>query len=295
LCSQGQGQDKLSVSKNEGEKMKKTLLLTIAAVMMALGANGAWADGPFPAPVTDGYFGPAGSATPNSNSGEFEIYNAVNLLLNTSYTNNAQIDNLEYTGDASTWGQAGSGGYAVIGLGAAATNTLQVYNVSTPNTLINPIGTGFTGNGSTGNGTIGSPYVGTGSVFSSGTQFGFAINSAFTSNSTWYSNSALNSDGMDHMLVYNLSSLAGTTVYVYDPNTNTEQPVVLNDPYLLAFEDMPETNSVTGAPSDLDYDDLIVLVDGVAPVPEPTTVALFGLGLLAMAGFDFRRKLAFLA
>jgi hypothetical protein len=274
--------------------MKKTLILTIAAVMMALGANGAWADGPFPTQVTDGTFGPVGSATPNSNTGEFEIYNAVNLLLNTSYTNNAQIDNLEYTGSASTWVQSGSSGYDVIGLGAGATNSLEVYNPSTPGTLINPIGTGFSGDGSTGAGTIASPYIGTAtSVFPSGTSFGFALsqnnNSVITN---WYGDPTLNSDGYDHMLVYNLSSLSGTTIYVYDPTTNTEEPVVLQDPYILAFEDNPE--GPTGD-SDMDYNDLIVLVDGVAPVPEPATVALFGFGLLAMAGFAFRRKLAFLA
>jgi hypothetical protein len=272
--------------------MKK--VLTILAVTIALGAGGAWADGPFPTQVTDGTFGPVGSATPNSNTNEFEIYNAVNLLLNTSYTNNAQIDNLEYTGNASTWTQSGSSGYDVIGLGAGAYNTLEVYNPSTPTTLISPIGTGFSGNGPTGAGTIGNPYVGTAtSVFPSGTQFGFALNQNNNSVITnWYGNPALNSDGYDHMLVYNLTALSGTTIYVYDPNTNTEEPVLLNDPYILAFEDNPEGPNGS---SDMDYNDLIVLVDGVAPVPEPMTVALFGLGLLAMAAFAFRRKLAFLA
>lgn len=284
--------------------MKRKLTLTILAVMFALGAKGAWADGPFPAPMTDGYFGPAGIATPNSGSGEtVEVYNAVNALLGTSYTNNAQLGSLEDTGSTSTWDQTGSGGYSVIGVGAAATNTLEVYNASTPGTLISPLGTGFTGNGTTGNGTASSPYIGTSSVFPVGTNFGFAISSAYSSPynvaingsvssvDTWYSNPNYNADGMSHMLVYNLSTLTGAQIYVLDPNTGLTSKVTLNDPYLLAFEDMPITNSVTGSPSDLDYNDLTVLVNGVAPVPEPVTVALFGVGLLAMAGYAFRRQL----
>ena len=269
--------------------MKK--ILTILAVMMALGASGALAgNGPFPTAMTDGTFGPSGSVTPNSNTGEFEIYNAVNALLGSSYTNNAQIGSLEYTGNTSTWAQTGNGGYAVIGLGAGATNTLEVYNSLTPGTLIDPIGTGFTGNGPTGLGTIGSPYVGTGSAFVSGNLYGFALNQNNNSVITnWYSNPALNSDGYDHMLVYNLSSLSGSQVYVFDPNTNTTNPVTLTNPYILAFEDNPLD------PSDKDFNDLIVLVDGIAPVPEPMTVALFAFGLIAMAVFAFRRKFAFVS
>ena len=269
--------------------MNKLLTMAVLTVMVAFGANGAWADGPFPAAMTNGTYGPVGSVTPNSNTGEFEIYNAINLLLNTSYTNNAQVDYLEFTGNANTWSQTGPGGYAVIGLGAGATNSLEVYNVLTPGTLINPIGTGFTGNGPVGLGTIGSPYVGSGSIFTSGNLYGFLLNENFHSvNTQWYSNPSMNPDGYDHMLAYNLPSLSGSQVYVYDPNTNSEQLVMLHNPYVLAFEDNPLDSA------DKDFNDLIVMVDGVAPVPEPMTVALFAVGLLAMVmgGFLMRRKFA---
>jgi hypothetical protein len=262
--------------------------------MVGLGAKGAWAEGPFPGAMTDGSFGPVGSVTPNSNTGEYEVYTAVNSLLGTSYTSNAQIDSLEYTGDASTWVQTSNGGYNVISVGAAATETLQVYNASTPGTLISPLG-GFTGSGAVGNGTSGNPYIGASSVFPVGTNFGFAMNSVYAPNSyIWNSNPTLNSDGMDHMLAYNLSALTGTKIYVTDPNTGLTSQVTLENPYLLAFEDMP-LGGATGNLSDMDYNDLTVLVNGVAPVPEPVTVALFGTGLLAMAGFAMRRKLSFLS
>jgi hypothetical protein len=297
--------------------MNKILFLTVFAVMAALGTKGAWAQsaGPFPDQMTNGYFGPAGSVTPNTGTGEFEIYKSVNALLGTSYTNNTQLDSMEYTGSTSTWVQAGNGDYSVIGVGAAATNTLEVYNAATPGTLISPLGTGFTGvpGGSTGTGSASSPYIGTSSVFPVGTNFGFAISSAYNSAynigingsassvDTWYSNPAYNTtsnpsvnDAYDHMLTYNLSALNGTTMYILDPNTGLTSAITLENPYLLAFEDQP-INFANGGQSDMDYNDLTVLVNGVAPVPEPVTVALFGIGLLAMAGYAMRRKLSFIS
>ena len=66
--------------------MKKELLPTLLFGIIVLAASSAWADGPFPTAMTDGtYGGPVGVATPNSNTGEVEIYQAVNLLLNTTF------------------------------------------------------------------------------------------------------------------------------------------------------------------------------------------------------------------
>jgi hypothetical protein len=285
--------------------MKKTLSLTILAVMLTLGTKGAWADGSFPTAMTDGTYGPAGSVTPNDNTNGPEIYQAINNLLANSltpqptYSNNAQVDPLEYTGSTSTWEQTGTGGYAFIGLGAGASNTLGVYSVATPGSPTNVFGQSFSGNVVTGTGTSSSPYIGIGSsAVTPAGQFGFVLNSnnPYTSTiSNWYSNTGFNVDGMDHMIVYNLTALEGATIYVQAPGGGTVSEVTLQDPYLLAFEDLPETNNVTGAPSDVDYNDYLVLVDGIAPVPEPMTVALFAFGLLAMAGFALRRKLAFVA
>jgi len=285
--------------------MKKTLSITILAVMLTLGAKGAWAQGPYPTNLTNGtYGGTVGYVTPNDGTGEFELYQAVNNLLAnsstpSSYTNNGQLDPLEYSGSTTTWQSTTSnGGYAFIGLGAGATNTLDVYSTATPNTLVNVFGGGFTGYGAAGTGSSGSPYPGVGSAITPAGQFGFVLssNNPYTSTITnWNSNPSDNFDGMDHMVVYNLTALEGATIYVQTPGGGPETAVTLNDPYLIGFEDLPETNPVTGSPSDIDYNDYIVLVDGIAPVPEPMTVALFAFGLLAMAGFALRRKLAFVA
>jgi len=282
--------------------MKK--ILSIFAVTLALGAGGAMAQGPYPNAMTDGTYGPVGVATPNSNSGpngsvsEFELYNAVNQLLGTSYTNNAQLGTYEVNTYTKSWQQNNNGDNLIIGLGAANANTLEVYNAATPGTLTSPFGGSFSGNGPTGDGSQANPYIGTPSSFAPGTQFGFALNTVGTnninqsggsSNNTWYSDPSLNSDLMDHTIIYNLSGLSGTQVYMYDPTTGTESQVTLQNPYLVGFEDLP-TNP-TGN-SDLDYNDMVFLVSGAsptAPVPEPMTWALFAVGLGAMA-FTLRRS-----
>ena len=61
----------------------------------------------------------------------------------------------------------------------------------------------------------------------------------------------------------------------------------LSNEYLLAWEDQSFANS------DLDYNDFLVLVESVYPVPEPTVLGMFGLGALligAAAGLRRRRE-----
>jgi hypothetical protein len=81
-----------------------------------------------------------------------------------------------------------------------------------------------------------------------------------TSGGTWYSNDFLNSDNMDHFIAFTTPK-AGE--------------------YILAFEDWP--NSL----GDKDYNDLIIKVKQVAPVPEPSTFLLLGAGII---GIGLARK-----
>jgi hypothetical protein len=81
-----------------------------------------------------------------------------------------------------------------------------------------------------------------------------------TSGGTWYSSDLLNSDSQDHFI-------ALTTPHAGE--------------YILAFEDWPVTLG------DQDYNDLVLRIDNVASVPEPSTLFLLGAGL---AGVGLLRR-----
>jgi hypothetical protein len=73
-----------------------------------------------------------------------------------------------------------------------------------------------------------------------------------------------------------LNGAAGAQAIAYMSPTAT-------DTFAIAFEDL--------ANGDNDYNDMVVRIESITPVPEPGTLALFGTGLIGIAGL-VRRKLA---
>lgn len=111
------------------------------------------------------------------------------------------------------------------------------------------------------------------------TSFSAEIDSSFgfymttPQNKTWYSHTASNNESdpnaPDHMLMFDTSEYNGGEFHGCN--------------FVIACEDLAGNGG--------DYNDMIVAIDDVspAPVPEPATMALFGMGLMGL-GFMRRRR-----
>jgi hypothetical protein len=86
----------------------------------------------------------------------------------------------------------------------------------------------------------------------------------------WSSRPSDHLGGMDQMVTYRITG-----------NDGSPENQIGN--YVLAWED----ESWLG---DRDYNDLVVEVSGVSPVPEPATLALFGMGLAGFVSWRVKRR-----
>jgi len=100
----------------------------------------------------------------------------------------------------------------------------------------------------------------------SGSVFRFGVDFSLTE--LWSSNTADNSDGIDHMVTWRVNSAQGG-------NGGAE--------YVIAWEGLRDGG-------DQDYNDLVLLVSGdISVVPVPAAVWLFGTGILGLAAVARRR------
>lgn len=173
--------------------------------------------------------------------------------------------------------------------GNASSNTFGIFDPTNPSNALmlfnGPATTGWsTTLRSLGGGNYIVTYFDEHGVYQNQATAHFAVTNLFgyylgtLENGTFFSDSSLNEtdgstypNGMSHMVAFHGDN--ATTL-----KTGNTKGLFLSNEWMLAWEDLR-----WGA-ADLDYNDFVVFVESVHPVPEPAVLGIFGFGAL-MIGF----------
>jgi len=191
--------------------------------------------------------------------------------------------NTDQYGTDEIWQIGGSGGslatFIIQIAGLASQSSFGIYDVTSPSTQV-ALFDGSLGLGAgdqvlvsiLADGSVRRNFMDTGIDFA-GNAFGYYLRAG---NTVFYSQAALNG-GNDQMVAFQGD---GDMIRI---GPFAAGPWSANE-FILAWEDISYRSS------DKDFNDFVALVESVSGLPEPGTLALFGVGLMAVVGAGRRRR-----